>query len=147
MSARRPTGLTPRVVFGDATFYPLTVLYVGAVALILLVTRGTIPVPAAVILLGLLAALLMLTNVVRVLRKIAAEQAELQAAQTAIHRLVDGNRVELLARVDQLSGLLANRGVQVPPAAPEVQRTRREVAAATKEQYAQDLQAADGGDD
>jgi hypothetical protein len=91
--------------------YPTTQPYIiGAVVVASL--GGWIGIRTALILLASTALLAVLI----------AERAEV----TQIHHKIDGQRVELVNRIDDLTALLCEQGVKPPPEATEVQQARVE---------------------
>jgi hypothetical protein len=92
--------ITLRQVRRSAGLYPITLLYVGAVCLIVSVATSVISGLAAICFLGFTAILLAFYATWRELR--------------TVHTLVDGQRTELLTRIDQLSHLLQSSGIVVP---------------------------------
>lgn len=94
-----------RHVVRSASFYPFTIFYVGAVLVVMLASgsesTGRIEPITGVLLLGVLALCLLMVATLR----------ELQTLQ----KLMEGQRTELLGRIDELVAMLEERGADVPP--------------------------------
>lgn len=107
--------LTPVRLFHSVAFYPLTTMYLAAVAVVVLVARGTISVPTGVILLALVVLVLLMVSTLKELRAVrAATLREL----ASVHSLVNGQQTKLIARIDQLTEQLTAEGKAVPPKNP-----------------------------
>ena len=101
---------TMRQVYRSAGFYPLTGLYLVGVSLIWLITSGRLFVIYGVLILSIFAIFALLLAAWRELK--------------AVHKLVDGQRAELLARIDELVALLIDSGVVVPPSGKKEKAAR-----------------------
>lgn len=94
----------------SAGLYPISLLYVAAVAIVCAVASSVLTPGVAVIALGLVAILSACFATWRELRK--------------VHVLVNGQRTELIARIDQLTELLIRSGVVVPDGSSLEQEAR-----------------------
>lgn len=100
------TGFLRRVTESTATV-PALVVYVAAVGLGALAAAGTIRFDVAAVLLGVSAALVILTYVYRQVSTVCVEVS-------TVHGLVNSQHDALVERVDQLSAALTAAGVQIP---------------------------------
>jgi hypothetical protein len=103
----------------SASFYPISCLYLGAVVVIMLIARGLLSLGAGLILLACLAILALLAATWRELR--------------TVHKMMDGQRLEMLARIDHMTELLAEHGISAPTPGPEEQAAREQARKASEE--------------
>lgn len=101
---------TPAQVFRSAGFYPLTALYLTGVVIVYLIANGVVTLPYGIFALSLAV----------IFALVFAAYRELKA----VHRLVNGQREELIARIDELNALLTASGVVVPPPSTSEERAR-----------------------
>lgn len=92
-------------VFASAGFYPITAFYIAAVCVAAALTKGSITLLAGATLLALAAILMVLLATWRELK--------------TVHRMMDGQRAEMLSRIDELSDLLRDAGIQPPAPGPK----------------------------
>lgn len=97
-----------RKIVQSAGFYPITALYLVGVGLILLLVQGLIDLKTTMAILGFAAVSALLFAAWRELQKGREEL-------TKVHQLVNSQRSEMIARIDELSALLTASGVVVPP--------------------------------
>jgi glucose dehydrogenase len=100
----------PRRILRSAGLYPITTVYVSGVALIMSAVMDFTSIPASIIIFGVVALLAVVWAALRELR--------------AVHILVDGQRHELIARIDQLTAIILEMGVVMPAAGPKEQDAR-----------------------
>lgn len=104
-----------RQVFRSAAFYPVTGMYVAAVAVFALVVAGTLRFDVGCALLAVVALFLILASV--------------QREVDDFHRRVAHERWECLSRIDQLAHVLQRHGIPIPPAMDDDLHRLREEAA------------------
>jgi hypothetical protein len=90
--------------------YPITQFYVVAVLVVIIAVEGWIGVGSAIAILGIFAALAILT----------AAWSELKL----IHKMVNSQRTETLARMDQLEDIIVAHGITLPPEGWKVSEAR-----------------------
>lgn len=96
-------------------FYPITQFYLVAVAVVVAAVNDWLTVTQAIIILGFTCIIMLAVMLWREAR--------------TIHKLVDGQRADMINRIDKLASLLTANGI-TPPASGEKEReARREVAA------------------
>ena len=100
-----------RDIYRSAGFYPITGLYTGGVVCALFVADGEIDLPSGLIIFAFLALTALLLAAWKEVRM--------------VHHLVDSQRAELLARIDELSALLVKAGV-VPPLSGQREQDARD---------------------
>jgi hypothetical protein len=88
----------------SGSFYPITAFYLAAVCVTALAVRGVLTLNGGAVVLALVAILVVL----------AATWRELKI----VHRMMDGQRTEMLARIDHMTELLTEHGIQPPPPLP-----------------------------
>jgi hypothetical protein len=95
-------------------FYPITQFYVVAVGVVIAAVNGWLTVTGAILVLGF-TCVIMLGGMV-------------WGEARTIHRLVDGQRVDMLSRLDEMATTLAQHGISPPPPHPKEREARAEAA-------------------
>lgn len=103
---------TFKAIRGSSGLYPITQLYVIAVVVLVITVEGWIGLGSAIAILGLTAVIAILI----------AACAELHL----LHHMMDGQRTETLARLDQLEAIISRHGWTLPPEPPKVTEARIE---------------------
>lgn len=98
----------------SATKYPLFAFYVAGVAVLILTFKNLVSLGQAIIILGI-AGLLILWVV---------EWLETMR----LHRMVDGQRTEMIKQIDRLAGMLVAAGIKPPIEDPHIKQARNESA-------------------
>jgi len=89
-----------RKVISSVAFYPITVMYLAAVAVLSLVVASVLRLDAGVLLLGLVAVFLIIATV----------QREVEH----FHKIMDDERDLCIARIELLAQTLRDHGINVP---------------------------------
>lgn len=101
-------------VVASAGFYPITQMYVVAVAVSVALINMWISLTGAIVVLGVAAVAAVMAVMLRELR--------------TVHRVMNGQRVELLDRIDLLTESLLNHDVRVPTESAGTKQIRAETA-------------------
>lgn len=101
-----------QAVRNSSGLYPMSAYWVVASAVVALAVEGWIGLGSAIAILGIAAALAILT----------AAWSELKQ----IHKMMDGQRAETLARLDKLETIITSHGIPLPPESHEVAEARVE---------------------
>jgi hypothetical protein len=89
-----------RRFLGSISFYPVSTVYLASAAMIATVTGRYIRLEVALLIEGLVA--------------IIAIQISMHSEVVRVHKLVNSQRDEMIARIDQLIATLVAAGVRVP---------------------------------
>lgn len=92
--------MNTRSVVASAGFYPVSQMYVVAVAVLVALVNTWISLTGAIVVLAVVAVATVTSVMLRELK--------------TVHRVMNGQRVELLERIDLLTEALLNHDVRVP---------------------------------